>query len=89
MLADQKTMQKAAFVGLDVHKKTIRVSMMDRDGVELANESINNTEKQLEAALGGLPGDARLVMESSSVWKAPYFQLRDSMGYEHMITTSS
>ena len=34
---------KQLFAGLDVHKKTIQVSVMDKDGVELLNKSIPNT----------------------------------------------
>ena len=47
-LASEAIMQKTAFVGLDVHKRTIRVSMMDADGHELANGGIQNTPKQVE-----------------------------------------
>lgn len=81
-MAEDAILQRTAFVGLDVHKRTIRVSLMDADGNELANGGIRNTEGDVRSALGGLPGDARLVMESSSVWKDVFFQLRDSMGYD-------
>ena len=76
---EKKILKKTAFVGLDVHKKTIRISMMDRDGNELVNCGISNTEKNVAAALSGLPKKVKIVMESSSVWKALYFQLRDKM----------
>ena len=83
---EKKILKKTAFVGLDVHKKTIRISMMDRDGNELVNCSIPNTEKNVAAALSGLPKKVKIVMESSSVWKALYFQLRDTMGYDVILS---
>ena len=70
------------FVGLDVHKKTIQVSVMDGDGNEVLNKSIQNTPEEISATFGGFPRKARMVMESSSVWKAPFFQLRDDMGFD-------
>ena len=53
-MADSALLQKAAFAGLDVHKKTIRVSLMDVDENELVNSGIRNTPEAVRAALGGL-----------------------------------
>ena len=56
-------------VGLDVHKKTIRISMLDAGGIEIVNAGISNTEK---TALGGLPKDVRfrVVVSESRVLSA-------------------
>ena len=43
------------FVGLDVHKKTIQMSVMDKDGDELLNKSIPNTPNSISEAFGGFP----------------------------------
>ena len=80
-----KSMEKI-FVGLDVHKKTIQMSVMDKDGEELLNKSIPNTPNSISEAFGGFPEKTRMVIESSSVWKAPFFQLRDSMGFDVVLS---
>lgn len=74
------------FVGLDVHKKTIQMSVMDRDGNEVLNRSISNDPASISSAFAGVSGEARMVMESSSVWKAPFFQLRDQMGFDVVLS---
>ena len=78
--------KKVAFVGLDVHKRTVQISMMDKDGNELANNSVHNTEEHIHVALKSLPKNVKIVMESSSVWKALFFQLRDSMKYDVILS---
>ena len=75
-------MPEGLFVGLDVHKKTIQVSAMNSSGEELSNYSINNTPDAIRYNLGSLPKNAKLVMESSSIWKAPYHQIRDELGLD-------
>ena len=35
------------FVGLDVHKKTIQMSVMDKNGEELLNKKIANTPEDI------------------------------------------
>lgn len=85
-LIDPAILKKTAFVGLDVHKKTIRISAMEADGNELANWPINNTPKSVEVAFKAIPKTAIAVMESSSVWKDLYFQIRDILGYEVILS---
>ena len=74
------------FVGLDVHKKTIQVSVMDQDGREQINQKIPNTPENIRSHIGSLPKGAKLVMESSSVWKGPFFQIRDKLGMDVMLS---
>lgn len=80
--------QSALYVGLDVHKNTIQISVMNQDGEELSNASISNTKESIQGALGGLSGmdNVKLVMESSSVWKAPFHMMRDEMGLDVMLS---
>jgi len=85
-LIDPAKLKKTAFVGLDVHKKTIRISAMGADGNELANWAINNTTKSVEVAFKAIPKTAIAVMESSSVWKDLYFQIRDILGYKTILS---
>ena len=59
-------MSEAAFLGLDVHKKTIQMCAMDAGGNELFNKTIHNTPGDIRYHLGGggVPGEARLVTGS-------------------------
>ena len=59
---------------------------MDKDGEELLNKSIPNTPNSISEAFGGFPEKTRMVIESSSVWKAPFFQLHDSMGFDVVLS---
>jgi len=54
------------YVGLDVHKESIRAAAVDRKGKLLFNEIPHDTESVTEM-VSRLP-KARYVMESSSVW---------------------
>ncbi len=67
------------FVGLNVHKKTIQIFIIDADGNELANKKIQNNPGEIKDNLGYLHPDSKLVIESSSVWKAAFFQIRDEL----------
>ena len=81
-MTDIRTLRKVAFVGLDVHKKTIQICMIDVDGNQLITGRIPNTAEDVSASLGRIPKSAKLVMESSSVWKDLFFQLRNDMGFD-------
>ena len=70
------------FVGLDVHKETIQMSVMDGDGNEMLNEGIQNSPESIFESFKDFPKGTSMVIESSSVWKAPFFQLRDAMGFD-------
>jgi len=59
---------KQQYVGLDVHKNTIQVAVMDQDGKVLRNTKIGNTDEEVREAFARIPGSAKCVMESSSVW---------------------
>jgi len=59
---------KQQYVGLDVHKNTIQVAVMDQDGKVLRNTKIDNTDEDVRKAFARIPRSARCVMESSSVW---------------------
>ena len=43
------------YVGLDLHKKTIQIAVMEDDGREIFNGSIPNTPKAIGAALRRIP----------------------------------
>ncbi len=66
------------YVGLDLHKETIQIAVVDKDGTMLLNKKIFNPHAILEAELAHMPKNAQYVMESSSVWEGVYnFMTRD------------
>jgi len=55
---------KQQYVGLDVHKNTIQVAVLDQDGKVLQNTKIDNTDEDVRRAFVRIPRSARCVMES-------------------------
>ena len=52
---------------MDIHKKSIQISMVDSNGRELSNTKISNTIQDIDEFFADVPHDAGVVMESSSV----------------------
>ena len=60
---------KNMFVGMDVHKKFLQVAMMDEKAKVIFNERIENENKSISRFFrSSVPENAKIVMESSSVW---------------------
>ena len=55
------------YVGLDVHKRYTDVAIVDRDGVVLRQERLENDPVKVESFSNSV-GNAVVVMESSSSW---------------------
>ena len=53
------------YVGLDVHKKSIRVAVMDKDGKILRNTKISNRNSEIREMFAKISDNTRCVMESS------------------------
>lgn len=68
------------YVGMDLHKDFMQVAVMDNTGKVLCNTRVENNENDIKEFLKIIPKDARMVMESSSVWYYTYLILRDA-GY--------
>ena len=79
-------MMDVKFVGLDVHKKTIQICCMTEGGSEIGNGSIPNTPEAIGKAMKDIPKDAQVFLESSSVWKATFFYIRDKLGLDVKLT---
>lgn len=69
-----------AYVGMDLHKKTVQISVMDDRGMEISNASVQNNRRTLEASLRKMPSSAKYVLESSSVWRETYRFMTEDMG---------
>ena len=69
-----------AYVGLDLHKKSIQIAVVDDSGTELINKKIQNTREALVREVSKIPDSAKYVIESSSVWEEIYRHMRDKLG---------
>ena len=73
------------YVGMDIHKKSIQISMVYPNGRELSNTKIPNTIQDIDEFFADVPHDAALVMESSSVSQNVFLHLRRS-GYDPVLS---
>ncbi len=78
---------KNMFVGMDVHKKFLQVAMMDKKAKVIFNERIENENKSISRFFrSSVPENAKIVMESSSVWYGLYRYMTDKMGYNVVLS---
>jgi len=77
---------KQQYVGLDVHKNTIQVAVMDQDGRVLRNTKIGNTDEEVREEFARIPGSARCVMESSSVWYGLFRFVSDELNMDVILS---
>ncbi len=67
------------YVGLDVHKESIQIAVMDKDGKVLSNTRIRNRDSEIRKAFARIPENAKCVMESSSVWYGLFRFIADDL----------
>ena len=77
---------RMAYVDLDLHKKTVQISVMDERGTEIFNASVQSDRKTLEASLRKMPPNAKYVLESSSVWWVTYRLMTEDMGLDVILS---
>ena len=76
----------SAYVGIDLHKKTLQVEVQDPKGNVLSNKKIRNTVMSIRREFAYIPKGARCVIESSSVWYEVFRFIRDDLGYEMILS---
>ena len=72
-------MKGKMFVGLDVHKESIQVAVVNDAGEMIFNEKIPNNRDDISRTVAMIPAGAKYVMESSSVWYGLYRYLADTL----------
>ncbi|MGA8604793.1 MAG: IS110 family transposase [Thermoplasmata archaeon] len=65
-------MESELFVGLDVHKKTVVATVVDREGNRVDQSSFGSRDSELISYLDGLPGRKHVVLEACNVWEHYY-----------------
>lgn len=74
-------MESPTFVGLDVHRKLVVATAMDRMGGSIRRASFGPTREELTGYLDGLPGSKKVVLEACTFWER-YYEAATSAGAE-------
>ena len=69
-------------VGIDLHKEFLQVAAMGPDGDVVCEERVGNDRDMIRSFFSRFPGDARYVVESSSVWYGLYRYMKDELGMD-------
>ena len=77
------------YAGLDLHKKTIQIAVVDEHGNRLLNKNISSSLGVLKKELARMPKDTQYVIESSSVWEGVYNCMAHDLGLDPMHNTPS
>lgn len=72
---------KATFVEMDVHKKTIQVCGMDKNGMITLSGNVQHNMPKIKNIFYNVP-KTKIVMELSSVWIKPFFYLCNELRYD-------
>lgn len=73
------------YIGMDIHKQFTVAVAKDKDGNKLAEEKFDNSKDNFEKFLKGfLPGETKIVIESTSVWEYIY-DLLEGMSYKTIL----
>ena len=81
----RQDMRRKIYVGMELHKDSIQIAIVDRNGRMESNTKIPDTFKDIDDFFGGIPHHAGIVMESSSVSEAIFSHLRDA-GYNPVLS---
>lgn len=69
--------KSSMYIGMDLHKNYLQIAAIDKDGHLLHNSKINNDPKSIDAFFDGIDRNAKVVMESSSVWYDAYCRIAE------------
>ena len=81
----RRDMRRKIYVGMDLHKDSIQIAIVDKNGRMESNTKIPNTFKDIDEFFNEIPHHAGIVMESSSVSEAIFLHLRDA-GYNPVLS---
>ena len=76
----------SAYVGIDLHKKTLQVEVQDSRGNVMYDRKIRNAVMPIRREFACIPRDARCVIESSSVRYEVFRFIRDDLGYDVVLS---
>jgi hypothetical protein len=67
------------YVGVDAHKSTSQITVMNEAGVILQRKSVHSTSEGFKAALAGFNEPFKAVLEASYSWGPMYDWLDDAL----------
>jgi transposase len=67
-----ENVSEETYVGVDVHRKTVTATALDRYGRPLGQERFGSSDLELIAFLDRLPGTKHVALEACSVWEHFY-----------------
>ncbi len=76
------------YVGIDVDTDNCHVILLDGNGEEIDSYRIDNTSKEITRLMQKIPNDAEIVLESSTLGKPIYWQLKKAGRNVHMAAPS-
>ena len=82
---ERRDKRRKIYVGMDLHKDSIQIAIVYKNGRMESNSKIPNTFKDIDDFLSEIPKNAGIVMESSSVSEAIFLHLRDA-GYNPVLS---
>jgi transposase len=65
------------YVGIDHHKKSNAITVMDQDGTIIKRITLSNDKNTLDRFFNSIPGPCSVVFESSRDWSVLYDNLED------------
>ena len=74
------------FVGIDLHKVFLQVAVVDSEGNLLLSKRVENTFDDIQKEFSQYPKGAKYVIESSSVWRAVYRFMTETMGLDVVLS---
>ena len=74
------------YAGLDLHKRTIQIAVVDKHGNNLLNKNISSSLDVLKKELARMPKDTQYVIESSSVWEGVYNCMAHNLGLDVILS---
>lgn len=69
------------YVGLDIHKRTTQVAILEDDGKVVANSKMKNEDEKIDALLEDIDEDSSIVMEACTIWEPMYDHIK-SKGFD-------
>jgi transposase len=77
--------KSSMYIGMDLHKNYLPVAVIDKDGNLLCNSKINNDKESIDGFLDCMDRNAKVVMESSSVWYDTYCRMEEK-GFDAILS---
>ncbi|MDR3643304.1 MAG: IS110 family transposase [Candidatus Doudnabacteria bacterium] len=73
------------YIGVDLHKKTCYMTVMDQAGVVSKQTEIKNDKESIEKFFNNYPNDAKVAVESTMNWM-PFYEQVEALGFSVVLS---